>query len=193
MRKEEISNQTKRKMAESLKKFMAKKPFDKITVRDILEDCDISRQTFYYHFEDMYDLLTWLFETELISLLQESENVLTWDEGILLVLRYVEQNRAVCLCAYHSIGRDELHRMFHEQTAAMVDRFVENVRQDYPKATDEDTAVITDFISLALVSILVEWMKTPKGRTPEEVIREIDLVYHGTVQNALARSGQPGF
>lgn len=43
MRKEEISNQTKRKMAESLKKFMAKKPFDKITVRDILEDCDISR------------------------------------------------------------------------------------------------------------------------------------------------------
>ena len=96
MRKEEISNQTKRKMAESLKKFMAKKPFDKITVRDILEDCDISRQTFYYHFEDMYDLLTWLFETELIALLQESENVLTWDEGILLVLRYVEQNRAVC-------------------------------------------------------------------------------------------------
>ena len=47
-------NQTKKILEESLKKLMLQKPLDKITIRDLTEDCDISRMAFYYHFKDIY-------------------------------------------------------------------------------------------------------------------------------------------
>ena len=64
MRQTEISQNTKKALAESLKKFMKKKPFSKITVSELVTDCNINRKTFYYHFEDIYDLLKWMFEED---------------------------------------------------------------------------------------------------------------------------------
>ena len=55
MKKADISRETRKALAQSLKKFMAQKPFDKITVRELLEDCDVSRPTFYYHYEDTHN------------------------------------------------------------------------------------------------------------------------------------------
>ena len=52
-------NQTKHILEESLKKLMLEKPLDKITIRDLTEDCGISRMAFYYHFKDIYDLVEW--------------------------------------------------------------------------------------------------------------------------------------
>ena len=52
-------NQTKQILEESLKELMLQKPLDKITIRDLTEDCGISRMAFYYHFKDIYDLVEW--------------------------------------------------------------------------------------------------------------------------------------
>ena len=51
-----MSQTTKRAIEASLKHLLLKKPLDKITINDIAEDCGISRMTFYYHFQDIYDL-----------------------------------------------------------------------------------------------------------------------------------------
>ena len=52
-----MSLTTKRALAESLKKLLSKKNLDKITVKDIVTDCGVNRQTFYYHFHDIYNHL----------------------------------------------------------------------------------------------------------------------------------------
>ena len=51
------SQLTKRALEESFKRQLSTKPFAKITVADIAQDCGISRMTFYYHFKDIYDLI----------------------------------------------------------------------------------------------------------------------------------------
>ncbi|MFR8027761.1 TetR/AcrR family transcriptional regulator, partial [Eisenbergiella massiliensis] len=55
-----MQNITKTALEASLKKLLLKKPLDKITIRDLTEDCGISRMTFYYHFKDIYDLVEWI-------------------------------------------------------------------------------------------------------------------------------------
>ena len=52
-----MTNDTKYALEASLKKFLLKKPIDKITIRDLTDDCGISRMAFYYHFKDIYDLV----------------------------------------------------------------------------------------------------------------------------------------
>ena len=106
------SQQTKQALAAALKELMAQKPIENITIHDLTEHCGIRRQTFYYHFEDVYDLLRWMFQEEGIALLEQQKGALLWQEGLLQLFRYIEENRAVCLCALKSVGRKELKRFF---------------------------------------------------------------------------------
>ena len=73
-----VSEQTKHALAVALKEAMAQKPLDKITIAELTSACNLRRQSFYYHFEDIYDLLRWLFENEAISLLRQQEGALLW-------------------------------------------------------------------------------------------------------------------
>jgi AcrR family transcriptional regulator len=54
-----MSDITKRAMSASLKKLLLQKPLKDITVGDITDDCGVNRQTFYYHFQDIADLIEW--------------------------------------------------------------------------------------------------------------------------------------
>ena len=56
-----MPNTMKYALAQSLKKLLSIRKLDKITVKDIVEDCGVNRQTFYYYFRDIYDLLEWNF------------------------------------------------------------------------------------------------------------------------------------
>lgn len=62
---------TKRAMAEALKALMRESSFDKITITQICTRCNMSRKSFYYHFKDKYDLINWIFDTEIMDLIQK--------------------------------------------------------------------------------------------------------------------------
>ena len=55
-----MSQTTKWALAMSLQRVMAQKPLSKITIADITQDCGINRMTFYYHFQDIFDLIDWI-------------------------------------------------------------------------------------------------------------------------------------
>ena len=187
MKKEEISIATKQRIIDALKHFMSIKDFTKITVKDILEEANITRPTFYYHFEDIYNAMEWMFNEELLMLLKKSEDCVTWDEGILLVLQYVEENRAVCLCAYNSVGREVLQRMFLNKASTILLKFIDVLLVDI-KADPDDVKFITEFYTMAFVSALIQWMKQPQGRSPENLLQQIDIAMHGNIEGALRRS-----
>lgn len=67
-------------MAASLKKALSKKTLDKITIKEITDDCGIKRQTFYYHFQDIYDLLEWVFLQEGQQIIDEENLCDTWQD-----------------------------------------------------------------------------------------------------------------
>ena len=58
---------TKDALGKALKVLLEKKPLSKISVKDITEYCNISRNTFYYHFKDKYDLVNWIYYTEFVQ------------------------------------------------------------------------------------------------------------------------------
>ena len=121
------SEQTKLQLAAALKTLMAQKPMDKITISELTGICNIRRQSFYYHFEDIYDLLRWMIENEAISLLKQQEGALLWKEGLLQLFRYLEENRDVCLCALKSVGRDHIRRFFEADIYAIIHRTIEQL------------------------------------------------------------------
>lgn len=102
------SDTAKREICAALKGLMAQKPLTKITVTEIMHACGMARQHFYYHFEDIYAAVRWMFEEEALVLLREHEGVTLWQDGLLQLFQYLQENRAVCLCALHSMSREHL-------------------------------------------------------------------------------------
>ena len=76
---------TKRAIATSIKELMRKKSFPKISVSDIVQNCGINRQTFYYHFKDKYDLVNWIYYDEVVAVIR-SKRFDDWNEIVLAIL-----------------------------------------------------------------------------------------------------------
>lgn len=55
----------------------------------------MNRQTFYYHFADIYELLRWTLQQEAVQPLQDKDSDLLWNEGILALFYYLNDNREV--------------------------------------------------------------------------------------------------
>ena len=94
---EKMSEITKRALENSLKSLLLKKPFTKITINDIAEDCGINRMTFYYHFKDIYDLVEWSCLEDARRALEAKKTHDTWQEGLLNIFDEVLKNKPFIL------------------------------------------------------------------------------------------------
>ncbi|MBC8534112.1 TetR-like C-terminal domain-containing protein [Yeguia hominis] len=185
------ADQTKQALAAALKKWMAQKPMDKITIHDLTECCGIRRQNFYCHFADIYDLMRWMFQEEAVSTLRQHEGTLLWQEGLLQLFRYLEENRAVCLCALKSVGRDDLKRFFEADIHAIIHRTVEQISEAVGIAragvTAEDIALMTHVYVVAFAGVLESWLLGEIERTPEELIVFADCFLQDHIRGAKIR------
>ncbi|MGN0553906.1 MAG: TetR family transcriptional regulator, partial [Oscillospiraceae bacterium] len=75
MTNEEMSLKTKNALAVALKKAMETKKLSKITVSELIAECNVNRKTFYYHFQDIYALLKWMLEEEAIEVVKQFDMV----------------------------------------------------------------------------------------------------------------------
>lgn len=67
------TDRTKYDFARTMKVLMQRKPLEKIHIAEICADCQIHRQSFYYHFDDKYSLLNWIFNHEVFLPMEESD------------------------------------------------------------------------------------------------------------------------
>ena len=102
------SNQTKRLLAQSLMDLMTTIPLEKISVNDIVDHAGVGRNTFYYHFQDVYDLLSYIFREQADMMLREYAGGEDWKDFFLNILTYLNENRKMIENVYYSIHQEEL-------------------------------------------------------------------------------------
>ena len=167
---------------------MAQKPLNKITVAEIMQSCGMARQHFYYHFEDIYAAVRWMFDQEAVALLRKHEGVLLWQDGLLQLFQYLQENREVCLCALHSVSREHLKRFFRDDINAVIQNNIKNLaaQLNYP-ASDQEINLLTKFYVSALAGITEDWLLGEIQETPEELIRFTDQLLQSHVMGAKLR------
>lgn len=72
---------TKKALANSLKELMKDISLNKISVKNIVDNCGLNRQTFYYHFQDIFDLVEWIYKTEAVESIAQYRSYSTWTDG----------------------------------------------------------------------------------------------------------------
>ena len=181
-----MAQTTKRALAASLKKLLKERPLDNITVKDIVEDCEVNRQTFYYHFQDIYDLLLWVFTTEAEAVIADNKHAGTRREGFLNTFRYVKENRGMILHIFRSNGREHLDRYLY----SMVQQVLADVLEENDKGlnvSDEDKAFIADFFKYAFVGIMLDWISSDMKEDPETIVDRVARLLEGEFRHALEK------
>lgn len=168
---------TKIMLSSSLKKLMEKKPFSKISVREIVADCGVNRNTFYYHFQDIRDLLKWTLEREAIEVVKKFDLLINYKQAILFVMDYAEKNKHLINCAYDSIGRDELKRFFYNDflsiTASLFDSAEKSVGKKLPPDYKD---FLIRFFTEAISGVLLDWIKDRNSYTPEKMTLYLERI-----------------
>lgn len=179
-------------MADALRKKMTVKPLNKITIQEIVGECGLNRQTFYYHFKDIYDLLHWLYEYDAEEILNNRITTDTWRDNLLKVLQYLEENKQMCLCALRSMQHDYLRRFLYADVEPVVMDLVEELSQGLQIAESYKNFV-THFYTVSIAALLIEWVDGVQNNldfTAEELVELIAITVDGNLRLAMERYQQ---
>lgn len=178
---------TRMMIRDTFVKMLGEMPLDKITVKDIVLRCEINRNTFYYHYADIYAILTEVFETELEKVVAEYNATLSWEEGFIMATRFALENRRAVYHVYNSLRREELERYLYNVAGGIMTSYVDRVAEGIP-AQPDDKRMIAMFYQSALTEMVIRWIAGGMKDDPEAMIRRIGRLFDGNIELSLRRS-----
>lgn len=179
-----MSDLTKRAIKTSFLKLLNAKMLDKITVKDIVEDCGINRNTFYYHFEDVYALLQEIFEDETKNYVIKHGQNLT--DAFLDAIGFALENKRAVFHVFHSVKRELLEQYLFDVSDRLAEHFV-NEQAEGLTVGKEDLRYVTVFYKHAVVGTIIEWLLKGMEAEPERVIKRMGEIFDGSVRQTLER------
>lgn len=179
-----MSSTTKQALETSLKRMMLKKPLDKITIRDITEDCGISRMTFYYHFKDIYDLVEWVCIQDATQALQGKKTYDTWHEGLMQIFEAVLENKPFILNACRCISRDQMERFLFKLTYDLI-RGVVDEKSEGMEISEVDKTFIAEFYKYSFVGIMLDWIRQGMSADYQIIVQKISTTMQGNISNSI--------
>lgn len=146
---------TKCILADSFKNLLKTYTLNKITIKALVDNCNLNRQTFYYHFKDIYDLIHWIISSEIDQVFSDSLSITNWNQYLLELLKYqCLEEKIVSYC------RKKLNILIEANDVNF-------------KLAKSEKKFLSDFYSYALTGIFLNWIKTGMNESPEKMINII--------------------
>ncbi len=135
---------------------MAKqKPVDKITVKSLIEECGISRQTFYYHFQDIVEVIEWSLEQATEDMLERSLKAESPEEALAVLIAASGENSVLIRKLMNSQKREEIEKLFVQATRTYLQQMIQKKREFPLNYSDMEVAL--DFWSFGITGVLFQY------------------------------------
>ena len=184
-----MSDQTKQALIASFKKLLETEPFDKITISDITNDCGLSRQTFYYHFRDIFDMIRWIYNSESLNEIGGRGGYGTWQDKIRELFDYTLNNKTLILGTFNSKCRNDLVGYYMDVSIRKISDIVE-MKSDGDIA-EKDKKFIASVYAYAFVGIMVDWISDGMKESSEEMVDRVYKIVMSNFDRTLAAFRQP--
>ncbi len=153
---------TKEALAKGFKELLKERAFEKISVKNIAEQCGMNRNSFYYHFQDKYKLMNWIFNTEVVD-----QKINSNDSSKFLINTYknlckgLYQDREFYLACFKYEGQNSLYEALDK---LYFELWKEKLRDRYKslriELDEEELNMMAKINTRAVVSSLKNWIKS---------------------------------
>ncbi len=185
-----MADLTRRALAQALQELLEQKPLEKVTVKELTDYCGLTRNTFYYHFHDILELLDWIFTSEAERLIKVYEGNQEWEDGFEEGLNFLYANKRMIDHVYKSINRELLDSYLQEMVYRHALTVVKAESRKY-EVSDEAVAVVADFYKNAIIGAVISWIEQDMKEAPEELAKLYNSMFVGTIEAAL-KSAEKG-
>ena len=191
----ENPSETKLLMSDALKRLIKDRPFSKITVQDIVSECNINRNTFYYHFENNYDLLYFAYEQEVKNIVNSFQSAkATLPQAMDFVLDYIDKNIPLCQCAYESLGEQQLKNIFEKDLLYFVRATIDYFAHESTNKFSEDFKSFVGFSFTNLLSSQIIWYIRHNSDLDKEVFRQcLQTFFTASLKSVMEEAVKKGF
>ena len=184
-----MSRYTEKLILETFGEMLDEMPFDKITVSALTRRSDISHNTFYYHYNDIYDLLAvWI--RQKVSPYLNSERVYTdWESALTAMLRAWQKDERRIYHVFYSLSREQLERHVFEQTERF---FVEQIGSlpGADKVSDDQLRKICDFARYIFFGFLMRFLWNKMKDDVDREVRDMSVLLGSFIEHALTEAGE---
>lgn len=179
-----MQNRTKKDLEAALKRLLADKPLNRLTINELAGEAGISRMTFYYHFRDIYDLVEWICLEDAREALQGKRTYLTWKEGLLQIFEAVYENKSFILNVYRCVDRAYIERFLSGLVADLIEGVV-NEQAEGLEIPGEKKHFIATFYMYSFVGIMLDWIASGMRENYCEIVEDIATTMKGNISGSI--------
>ena len=184
-----MSQITKNAIIEKTLELAEKKPINKITVKELTQACGITRNTFYYHFHDVYDVVDSLLKDKVASI--DLGDTDTLEERLFDLLDYAASYKKVWVSIYNAMGREKFSEYMVRRLHTLLTAYFNHLTQNEPMDA-KDKYIVSSFYEEAVMGILIRWLLSSKS-TDEAgdllyVMGRIRVLFSGQIELVIENS-----
>ena len=177
----------KNAIMESVLRLLEERPLNKIIVKDIVDECGINRNTFYYHFEDISALIEAIIIDEVDRVMNQYRDISSMEECIEMAMRLGYDHRNAIYHIYHSSNRYFLERRLMEICRHAATQFVEKTAGDQI-IRPEDRDIIIQSYKCELFGLVLDWLNSGMPQGVDERLLRLCELRRGSIEMMLERS-----
>lgn len=163
-------------------------PLNQITVILLCDRANVNRQTFYYYYQNIVDLLKDVLFAEIYDEVSKGRAYDTWKYGFLTTTRFIKNNNFVFQNIYHSSYWEEVNNFFTEKSNSLARGVIDEcIETTGIQVLDEDKEFMVRYYRILFNSIITEWVKDGMKLNPDELLSKVEKLLDGTVCSALQR------
>ncbi len=181
-----MPNFTKTAIKQSFVKLLNEKPLKQITVRDIVEDCGINRNSFYYHFADIPTLLEEMITEDATRIIAEHPTVDSIEDCLIAVMQFAMQNKRAIMHIYNSVSRVLYEQYLWQVSEAVVTAYFNQLTEG-TEIQPEDKRIVIQFYKCACFGMTTEWIRTGMHADIQADIHRLCELKKGMAEEMLAR------
>ena len=165
---------TKRALASTLKEICQYRNFEKISINDLTSKCGLNRQTFYYHFQDKYDLLQWLYYDELFAKIEDIITFNNWDHCLEIVLEKIYLEKDFYISTINSNEQYFYQDLYNIAQKCFYDAASKlDTNNTIPI---EEKNFFSEFYAYGISGTVLQWIKTNMKTTPKNLAHSLKKI-----------------
>ncbi len=179
-----MSKLAKQALLQAFGELLEEKPFNKITITDITARCGLNRMTFYYHFDNIYELMIWGLEMQMHEASKDCVNYENWKIGYLRIFHFALDRQKYIKKIFQTIKQEHLEHYLNKIAERMVISVIDDKIGD--KVIDEDDRIFTAQIcSHVLIGTLVSWVSRGMKEDPEIMVKRTGRLLDGMIEKTI--------
>jgi AcrR family transcriptional regulator len=180
-----MASSTQKYIIAAFVEILGERSMDKVTVIDITRRCGVNRNTFYYHFHDIYELLDLIFKNEIERLVGISQNEYpSWQESFCEGISWCMENSTAIYNIYRSSGRDRLEQYFIQAGKISAARYI-HMKTQGREIGQQQVEDLGRLLGAAITGLVIEWVNGGMMGDPCAYIERVADLMDGCIEGAI--------